>query len=194
MPVTPDENLFTPGSGCDAPSPHADQKLGAMLQRIKALTDEVGAGRNANAAGRAAREVPIAEVFLPIEPESFTAAGLTETIVESLVLKFLLARGDGTGREIADQIKLPFILVDQLLREMKSDQLVVHKGAAAMNDFQYHLSDMGRERAGGIRNSAPTSAPRPSRSATIRPASPHKPSPDNTPRPNGWKRRFPTCF
>ena len=147
MPVTPDENLFTPGSGCDAPSPHADQKLGAMLQRIKALTDEVGAGRNANAAGRAAREVPIAEVFLPIEPESFTAAGLTETIVESLVLKFLLARGDGTGREIADQIKLPFILVDQLLREMKSDQLVVHKGAAAMNDFQYHLSDMGRERA-----------------------------------------------
>ena len=30
---------------------------------------------------------------------------------------------------------------------MKSDQLVVHKGAAAMNDFQYHLSDVGRERA-----------------------------------------------
>ena len=44
-------------------------------------------------------------------------AGLTETQVESLILKFLLARGDGTGREIADQVKLPFILVDEMLRD-----------------------------------------------------------------------------
>ena len=168
-------------SWCDAP---ADQGV-----------DRAGRRRPATPAAAvcASREVPIADVFLPVEPELFTAAGLTESIVESLVMKFLLARGDATGREVADQVKLPFILVDQLLREMKSDQLVVHKGAAAMNDFQYHLSDVGRERRGGIPTSAPTSAPRPSRSATIRPASPRKPSPDNTPRPSAWKRRSPTC-
>ena len=127
--------------------PHADEKLGVMLQRIKALTEEVRGGQDAKAASQAKRELPIAECFLPIEPESFAAAGLTETMVESLILKFLLARGDGTGREVADQIKLPFILVDQLLRQMKNDQLVVHKGSTAMNDFQYHLGDLGRERA-----------------------------------------------
>ena len=61
-------------------------------------------------------------------------------------MKFLLARGDATGRDIADQVKLPFVLVDELLREMKNEQLVVHRGSAPMNDFQYQLSDLGRER------------------------------------------------
>ena len=74
MPITPDENLFTPGSGCNAPPPHADEKLGAMLQRIKTLTEEVRGGHEAKAVSQARREVPIAEVFLPVEPESFTAA------------------------------------------------------------------------------------------------------------------------
>ena len=60
----------------------------------------------------------------PIEPASFRAAGLTDSEVEALSLKFLLARGDAAGREIADQIKLPFVLVDELLREMKNSQLV----------------------------------------------------------------------
>ena len=59
-------------------------------------------------------------------------------MVESLVLKFLLARGDATGREIADQIKLPFILVNELLRAMKNDQLVGHKRRGA--DERFSLS------------------------------------------------------
>ncbi|MCD4726552.1 MAG: AAA family ATPase [Pirellulales bacterium] len=61
-------------------------------------------------------------------------------------MKFLLARGDATGRELADQIKLPFVLINELLRELKDNQLVVHRGSAPMNDFQYQLSDLGRER------------------------------------------------
>ncbi|MBI3840078.1 MAG: AAA family ATPase [Planctomycetia bacterium] len=74
-------------------------------------------------------------------------AQLTTSSVEALILKLLLSRGDCIGRQIADHIKLPFRLVDELLREMKSDQLVVHKGSAAMNDYLYQLTDMGRERA-----------------------------------------------
>jgi len=84
--------------------------------------------------------------FLPVEPSSIRAAGLTESEVEALVLKYLLARGDASGRDIADQVKLPFVLVDELLRRMKNDQLVGHRGSAPMNDYQYQLSDMGRER------------------------------------------------
>ncbi len=123
------------------------QDLDRVLQRIKTLTAQVGAGAARSAAVAPQPSVRAVNEFLPMEPDSFHAAGLTDTLVESLVLKFLLARGDATGREIADHIKLPFILVDQLLRSLKSDQLVGHRGAAAMNDFQYQLSDMGRERA-----------------------------------------------
>ncbi|MBN2475237.1 MAG: AAA family ATPase [Pirellulales bacterium] len=71
---------------------------------------------------------------------------MTDSEVEALILKFLLARGDASGRDIAEQIKLPFVLVDELLREMKNEQLVGHRGAAPMNDYQYQLSDLGRER------------------------------------------------
>jgi predicted ATPase with chaperone activity len=87
------------------------------------------------------------EGFVPPEPASLSAAGLTESIVEEIALKFLLARGDATGRQVADQLKLPFLIVDTLLRSMKNDQLITHRGAAAMNDFQYRLTDFGRERA-----------------------------------------------
>lgn len=85
--------------------------------------------------------------FVPCEPSSFQAAGLTDSEVEALILKFLLARGDATGRAIAEQVKLPFVLVDQLLRQMKLDQLLVHRGSAPMNDYQYQLTELGRERA-----------------------------------------------
>ena len=85
--------------------------------------------------------------FFPVEPTSFREAKLTESEVEELVLKFLLSRGDASGRDIADQVKLPFVLLDELLRQLKFDQLVFHRGAAPMNDYQFGLTDMGRERA-----------------------------------------------
>ena len=85
--------------------------------------------------------------FLPVAPRSLSDAGLTESMVESLVLKFLLAKGDASGRQIADQLKLPFVLLEELLRGMKNDQLLAHHGSAPMNDFNYQLTDLGHEQA-----------------------------------------------
>jgi len=131
------------------PDDENNEKLQALLGRIKHLTAHRGA-----IASESPLEGPLEETdaadrnpFLPIEPESFADAQLTESEVEALVLKYLLARGDITGRDIAEQIKLPFVLIDELLRSMKNDQLVGHKGAAPMNDYQYQLTELGRERA-----------------------------------------------
>ena len=97
------------------------------------------------------------DVFTPTEPESFEDAGLTDCGVEALVLKYLLAHGDAAGRNIADQIKLPFILVHTLLQELKYQQLLGHRGAAPMNDFVYQLSDLGESGRGATCNIALTS-------------------------------------
>ncbi len=120
--------------------------LAAALARISQLTG------SSNAVGIAVCTVKTSssntcDAFTPIEPATFHAAGLADSEVEAIVLKFLLARGDATGRDIADQVKLPFILLEDLLAEMKDSHLVVHRGAAPMNDFVYQLSDLGRERA-----------------------------------------------
>ncbi len=85
--------------------------------------------------------------FIPTEPLTLEESGLNETEVEALVLKFLLSRGEATGREMADQIKLPFALLHELFWRFKQDQLVIYRGAAPMNDYVYQLTDLGRERA-----------------------------------------------
>jgi hypothetical protein len=124
---------------------NSDDALTAALDRIARLTGALGAEKDPplpqddSAVDR--------DEFMPIEPDSFQAAGLAESEVEALILKFLMARGDAAGRDIADQVKLPFVAVGQLLSDMKYAQLVGHRGSAPMNDFVYQLTDLGRERA-----------------------------------------------
>jgi predicted ATPase with chaperone activity len=105
--------------------------------------------QNAAATMNAPAEPPSApeDDFFPVEPPTIRDAGLTDTEVEALVLKYLLSRGDCTGREVSDQVRLPFILLEPLLRQLKYDQLLVYRGSAPMNDYVYQLTDLGRERA-----------------------------------------------
>ena len=102
---------------------------------------------------------------MPIEPASFRAAGLTDSEVEALMLKFLLARGDATGRDIADQVKLPFVLVDQLLqRDEERASWSVHRGVGADERLSVPAHRPGpRAGTAATRSTAPTSARRRSR-------------------------------
>ena len=133
-----------------------DDKLDALLNRINGLSSSSDAEATAGSQSQFDTDMKPNDdsqkegdpnQFLPIEPESFLEAQLTDSEVETLILKYLLARGDATGRDVSDQVKLPFVLVDELLRRMKNDQLVCHRGSAPMNDYQYQLTDLGRERA-----------------------------------------------
>jgi len=118
-----------------------DKKLEQLLSHLQelAVTSEAEKGRAAGAG--------LSDQFLPPEPKTFVEAQLNGSEVEALILKLLLGRGDATGRDIADHTKLPFVLLDEFLRQMKQEQLIVHRGSAAMNDYLYQLTDIGRERA-----------------------------------------------
>jgi DNA-binding PadR family transcriptional regulator len=145
----------------EAKPPAQDEKLHQLLQRINHLTTsdtkktaqpETAAptsaqAESAKAAQHATGDSTPSDEFLPIEPPTIRDAGLTDSEVESLALKFLLSRGDLTGREMADQIRLPFVLIDVILRQLKQDQLLVYRSSAPMNDYVYQLTDLGRERA-----------------------------------------------
>lgn len=122
-----------------------DAKLNGLLQRINTLTDSRVGGHDETEATGEAKEKQAA--FIPREPESLQDAGLSKSEVESLILKLMLSRGDLVGRDVATHIRLPFVMVDELLRQMKADQLVVYRSSAAMNDYLYQLTDLGRERA-----------------------------------------------
>jgi len=152
-----------------------DAQLESLLSRIRAISSSNSAPNSASAASSTAA-FPTANVpssssapfagsnpepawnvtpqhangnhaWYPHEPVSMAATGLSEGAIESLTLKYLLMHGEATGREIADQVKLAFILIDPMLRQMKFDQLLAYRGSAPMNDYVYQLTDLGRDRA-----------------------------------------------
>jgi predicted ATPase with chaperone activity len=146
-----------------------DTRLAGLLDRINTLAtgngepvepDEASgpaaaADSSARGRGAAERHHQVGEgpesagrnEFRPPAPTSLREAQLTETEVESLILKYLLVRGEAVGRVVADQIRLPFGLVEPLLRTLKSEQVVVYKDTTEFNDYLYTLTDLGRERA-----------------------------------------------
>ncbi len=85
--------------------------------------------------------------FWPLAPEKWEDLKLTPDAAEELALKCLMNRGATSGREIADQIAVPFGLLSELLNQLKSNRLVVHRGAAALGDYVYQLSESGMEAA-----------------------------------------------
>ena len=122
-------------------SANIESHLDNLCQRLSNLVGDKSAAK------KNAEETPRGEsTFVPIEPTTYEEARLTDSEVEALILKYLLNRGTACGREIADQVKLPFKMIEELLRQMKSDQLVIYKGANSVNDYQYVITDMGRER------------------------------------------------
>jgi hypothetical protein len=85
------------------------------------------------------------ESYTPLQPRNLDEAGVTEALVEGLICKRLLVIGMESGRGIADQICLPYGIVEERLQKLRVRQLVMLRGAAALNDHVYALSDLGRE-------------------------------------------------
>ena len=87
------------------------------------------------------------EVFRPKEPQSLSDTGISVTVVEGLICKYLLQVGTRSGRALADAICLPFGVVEPIIQSLRTRQLLVHVGSAQLNDYIYSLTDQGRTRA-----------------------------------------------
>lgn len=85
--------------------------------------------------------------YWPAEPTSLEDAGLSGSMVESLLCQALLAVGTQSGRKLAEQIGLPFAIVDQQLANMRARQIVAHARSAPVNDYYYALTENGQKRA-----------------------------------------------
>ena len=139
------------------PAENEDGRLDALLNRIQQLTTAPPTPAPGFVPVPPFQETPLRnppeerhcpehEGWVPMEPDSLSAAGLTDGEVEALILKTLNSRSEATGRNLSEHLRLSFRLVDPLLHSMKHDRLVAHKGAAMANDYVYQLTELGRER------------------------------------------------
>jgi len=103
---------------------------------------------DASAIATAPEPAPVVgDDFMPREPKTLEQAGLTSSDLEALILKILLNCGARSGRMIADQIRLPFSLIDVELQKQKERLSVAYRGSAPMGDYEYELTDRGIEYA-----------------------------------------------
>lgn len=95
------------------------------------------------------QESPKANVteFVPREPERIEHVGLNSEEIERLILKYLLARGSTEGRRVAQSLCLPFGLLAPIFNDLKTLQLVAYRNTTSIGDYEYVLTDVGRERA-----------------------------------------------
>lgn len=117
----------------DKSKPPADPRMNELFNRVKSLLG----GQAENGEGG----------FTPKEPESLDETGLTFEEIERLILKYLLAKGGMTGRRIAQQICLPYGIVEPILKSLKRDQMLVFLGTAEMGDYEFGITEVGRDRA-----------------------------------------------
>lgn len=129
-------------------------------QNAKPQTPNTAAGKPAEAAGGpkqslgASVEIPPGplgftpsrdEAWRPVEPESMEKAGINESILEAIIYRYLLTAGEAEGRKIADQVKVPFRLVEPILTRLKMEQNLAYRSATATNDYVYVLTETGRQ-------------------------------------------------
>jgi len=85
--------------------------------------------------------------FRPAEPKTIEETGLTASLVESLMLKYVSLIGSASGRQIADNVCLPMAILEPIYNSLRQRQLFVHTGSAHLGDYVYTLTDQGRQRA-----------------------------------------------
>jgi len=88
-------------------------------------------------------------VFLPAVPWTLRDTGLSQSSIEQLVFNTLYARGELTGRQIADTLGLSFSVIEPLMEELKVRQFLEVKRSLGYGLISsvFSLSEVGRKRA-----------------------------------------------
>jgi len=101
----------------------------------------------ASGAGNLLASILSEDSFRPAEPKSIEETGLTAALIENLILKYVLLIGSASGRQCADSVCLPFVLLEPIFGSLRQRQLLINSSSAQLGDFCYTLTDQGRQRA-----------------------------------------------
>ena len=154
-----DKNMDTTNS----PTQTADgsqQNIDALLDRINTLASggtvestppstppsPAPAAQTSPAAPVAPRESADVNEFFPQEPNTLAESKVSESMMEELICKFLLAKGEASIRDISNQIGMPFQICENTVVQLKKEQVLGYVDQAAMNDYVCKLTEVGRER------------------------------------------------
>ena len=84
----------------------------------------------------------------PSPPQTIAETGLHPDTLSQLMLKTLIA-GESSGTQLAEQMRLPYSVLDTLIQHARVEKLIEVRGAsgAGTAGYRYALTDLGRDRA-----------------------------------------------
>jgi predicted ATPase with chaperone activity len=85
--------------------------------------------------------------FQPQEPATLKDTGLSEALIEDLILKFLSGVGSESGRAISNNLCLPMGVLEDRFVALRQRQEIAPAAAAMLGDHVYRLTDIGKDRA-----------------------------------------------
>ncbi len=72
------------------------------------------------------------ERFWPTELSSLEETGLSEPLIEAMILKTFQTYGTMTGRSMVEHLGLPFGLIDPELSKLRTLKLIAHQGTTRL--------------------------------------------------------------
>ena len=86
------------------------------------------------------------EVFMPRQPQTLKEAGISASLVERLVLKYLFQVGMSVSRQIAQQVKLSIKIIEPILKQLRQDKFIDLTGTTHSGDSEWGITEMGCDR------------------------------------------------
>jgi predicted ATPase with chaperone activity len=87
--------------------------------------------------------------YTPPTPASLKEVGVNRDSLIHLVIKILYYAGEVTGSYLASRMKLPYMIIDELIEFVKAEKLCEVKGMAGIGKsaYKYAITSLGRDRA-----------------------------------------------
>lgn len=152
-------NQTTPAEATQSGAGDAEKKLDELLGRLNSLgqparsksASHESPGNPAPVSRPPGSKSPhvgdSSNDFVPYAPKTVEEAKISNSAIEELICKYLLARGECSIRDITAQVRLPFALCEHVVQMMKQDQVLIYIGQSHASDYLCKLSEVGRERA-----------------------------------------------
>ena len=130
-PEAPHESLFLPRANANGPA----RQPAPGLRRPAPAPGDASSG-------------PVESVVAPAAPTTLAETGLSSDNILALSLKALYT-GELSGRELSDEVKISYAILEPIISAARVQQLVVVGSAAGAGTagYRYALTDRGRERA-----------------------------------------------
>lgn len=116
----------------------AGEGLDELFNRVNMLLGEPTADR---------RDAKKVETYVPRQPRTMRETGIPPAMIEKIIMRFLFQVGAETSRKIAQQLRLPFKVIEPMLKQLRHDKHIDLAGTTSTGDSEYVITESGRDRA-----------------------------------------------